>query len=142
MWQCTILCKVTQLWQKWQKIVKRQKILTIIPQNCETNVTKLRRYIKKVARIFLISWLCTIFWFSIILWCFFHKIVSSNVQVLSFPPYETLLDPFKDFYQILASFIDGSNCCQNEQSRCKNPFPMLNVFFCCFFFKFYGKNSK
>ena len=50
--------------------------------NYDSNATKLCRCTKKVAWIFLISWFCTIFRFSIILWCFCHKIVLSNVQVL------------------------------------------------------------
>ena len=64
------------------------KIVAKMTENCEatenfdSNITKLCRYAKKVAWIFLISWLCTIFRFSIIFWCFCHKIVSSNVQVL------------------------------------------------------------
>ena len=45
------------------------------------NVTKLWRYTKKIAWIFLISWLCTIFRFSIISWRFCHKIVPSNVHI-------------------------------------------------------------
>ena len=73
LWQFTIFCKVTKLWQKWQKI------LTLMSQNCA------RRYSKKFAWIFLISWLSTIFRFSVILLFFCHKIVSSNVQVLSIP---------------------------------------------------------
>ena len=64
-----------------KKIVKWQKIVTLMPQNCDSNVTKLWRYTKKVAWIFLISWLGTVFRFSIILWRFCHKIVPSNVQV-------------------------------------------------------------
>ena len=83
LWQCTILCQVTNLWQKWQKFMKQQKILTLMPQNCDYNVTK---FTKKVVWIFLISWLCTIFRFSIILWTFCHKIVSPNVQVLWLGP--------------------------------------------------------
>ena len=81
LWQRTILCKVTKLCRKGQKI------LTLMPQNCESNVTKLCRYTKKVAWIFLISWLCRFFRFSVILWSFCHKIVSSNVQVPKGPYY-------------------------------------------------------
>ena len=82
LWQCTILCKVTKLWRKWQKIVKRQKIVTLRPQNCDSNVAKLCRYTKKVARIFLISWLCAIFRFSKTLCLFATKLYCQMYRCL------------------------------------------------------------
>ena len=83
---------------KMTENVKWQKIVTLVQQNYDSNVTKLRRYMKKVAWIFLISWLCTIFRFSIILWRFCHKIVPSNVQV-----HNLRLLPFKWDFDTLAN---------------------------------------
>ena len=53
-----------------RKLWNDRKILTLMPQICDF---KFCRHTKKVAWIFLISWLCTIFRFSIILWWFCHK---------------------------------------------------------------------
>ena len=38
LWQCTILCKVIKLWQKWQKIV------TLSLQKCEDILKSLSKY--------------------------------------------------------------------------------------------------
>ena len=44
LWQCTILYKVTKLWQKRHKIVKWQKIMTLMPQNYDSKYLNIWRH--------------------------------------------------------------------------------------------------